>query len=930
MRVNLVKDPSLRSGTTTNYVALNSTLSIDTSEGFYGPQSLKVLKSGVNRSGLRLASPVPIVVGLPYAFSVYARIPQTIPAAEFATLTLTIQWLNSTGLVVSTNESAELVLDDDNTWYRVSGVWTAPAGATLATMQVTQPIAGSAGAIFFADAFMIEQAEYVRGFINNIPQAEKNDRVRKAMSHVPQVINGVRLGADITINDLVLNTVDEDNTLWVCTALDGWWGQSSPEAPDIPRGTDDGSYDVEARTQFRSVTITGFFVPEDPEKTLSKSIDRLVSAIDLTRKGGWLLINEGPTKAAWVRLMSKPTIQTVNARGRTAFSVTLRAADPIKYHWDDADPDGFTNVQFLAADQVVHANNIGTASVAGIFTITGPVGAGTRIYNSRTDETLTLNHLLRGAGIVARAQQVESRNNVATIYTTEDHKLRVGDRVSLTNMATPLADDGRFYTLTHVSTTFPYSISFDLPSDDINLMNTQGQIALADNDVLVVDTYNKAVSYNGETSGHRYRLATLTDWITIGPGDNTLEFFDSVTHTPVVSKSRTSNTVTLTTDGPHYLVAGEQVVVDLPTDAIIVGKSLTSGKVTLTTDNPHGFAEGDAIDVTTTSSAFISNKIRTSNVVTLTTSTPHGASSGDQIMVQLPENVGVATKVMTGSSATLGTTVAHGFSVGDSITVSLPTSANVTYKALTNGQATLTTGTAHGFAVGDTIVVTMPAAAVITNKARSGTQAVLTTASAHGFSPGDSIVVALPANATPVGMRSISATTRLATINTSAAHNFSVGDRVSISLGMASTHAVTQRSATTTSCTLTTPSGGQGPYTAGERIEVSIGNPRYDGKFTVSSVASGSVTYLSAGAAEAAVAASGSVTNLTTRDSYSGSKVIETIPSATSFTFYAWDETNTTSNSAFGSANAANMTNTALNGTKTISTVTANTFTYTL
>ena len=75
----------------------------------------------------------------------------------------------------------------------------------------------------------------------------------------------------------------------------------------------------------------------------------------------------------------QPDIRTVNAQGRTNFSITFRAGDPIKYHWDDPDPQGYTRKYYDSNTSSQVLPNIGTADVTGVFTITGPVGAGTRI-----------------------------------------------------------------------------------------------------------------------------------------------------------------------------------------------------------------------------------------------------------------------------------------------------------------------------------------------------------------------------------------------------------------------------------------------------------------------------------------------------------------------------------------------------------------------
>lgn len=847
-RTNLAVDPSLRTGTSAAYVGVGgATLSVTDDYSWYGKYGLVVTKSAQNNSGVRIANPVPVVAGLPYAFAWYGRLPITIPLSEHADVILQVDWLNSLGVVLQTDMSTTLEMDNDDTWFRVGGVWVAPTGATNVSVRLTQPLSGSINAQFIVDALLIEQASYIGGYFENIPQAEKNTIVKKALSAVPQVINGIRLGADVVLNDLVLNTIDEDDTVWVCTDLDGWWGQADPEIPDIARGVEDGSYDVEGRTKARTLTLSGFFIPKDPDASLSASLDRLVLAMNLTRTGGWLQTHENPSKAAWVRLNARPNVRTVNARGKTEFSIQLRAGDPIKYHWDDEDPDGYTNLHFEAADVIGYAENIGTATVTGNFTLTGPAGAGTRIFNATTDETMTLQYPLRGAGLVADAYEVEATDGVATIRTIQPNNLRVGDEVALLNMVIPFSESDQTRIVTAVSEVYPYSFSFAIDTDDISSMSTGGQIRLVNNDVLTVDTYNRAVTYNGETSGHRNKLVTLTDWIHFAPGENIIEFYDNVTQVEVVYKSLTNNVVTLQTADTHYLIPGEIIDVNLPESVPLSKKRLTGNVVTLTTGVPHGFAVGDTVSVASVESSKVVTKSRTSNVVTLTTETPHGVNVSDNIVVELPATAVPQQKQLTSNVATLTFQHAHGFSAGDSVTVALPTAATITNKQLASNVAILSTSSAHNFSVGDKITVSLPTTTTVTGKARSGAQVILTTSTAHGYSTGDTVVISLPTTATLSATNLTGDNNQLVTVTTSAAHNFSVGDVVNFT-GLA-------------------------------------------------------------------------------KAEWNGQKVIESIPSSTTFTFRDWAATAASFSSTSG-ATLTNVTNLSYNGTKTLVAASGTTFAY--
>jgi hypothetical protein len=1352
-RVNLLGNPSFRAGLT-NYASFNGAkLDITTDYAFYGGNAMLVTKTTQNNSGLTTVAPIPVVAGMPYAASVYVRLPSGIPAEEPANLVLSVVWLNSVGTVVSTSQSVVYDLADASTWVRLAGVWTAPLGATVAQIQLTQLVGGTAGARFVADGFLFEQANYVGGYLDNLTQAEENKIVNKALSSpVPQILNGLELNADVLMNDLVLNTIDEDGVVWICTGIDGWYGQSAPELPNIARGTEDGSYDVSGRYAARVITVRGVFFPPSNE-ALGAARDRLVTAVNLVRKGGWLRTNEEPTKAAYVRLSGQPQIETVNARGRTEFSIGFRAGDPIKYHWNDADPEGYshqsvsegregirtnlipnpsmegsaavvdvyrniatnpsmetggaaftmrtnlipnprfgssstgwnfggagtigsrvasaptlarpavllprvsanvstvelsprvavtpgatytlsalalivpsggqvsidgafydsagtliswitrsilstvgtptrwnttptvapanaatimvrayrdsgsdgdvyvTDFMFEAAsvvqpyfdgatpavgdftyawsgtadastsvqrgipvtgigtnkmysslaiqstdwsstgtkslrliglkndttESMVFAQggfgelggmtagktytataklrlnaplaayssaslrmrirwsgtgldggilsnqapnavgvyelrvtatvpaaatsiiiefdqfapgetwwddlaivevggtaqpytgpyfdgstlpgddytyawfgtangsasvqratsvgslttgnsfavqssnwaksgtkslrivpsstsassdsyarrelvglvqegktytvmatlrlavpqtgtsagvlqsrnlflditgggnaitrgfgtttqspntpgeyqhrlvftvpnvvgspvtalgvrlyngstagdvywdnllvvegdytgaffdgntkslngekytwlgvpnasstlrvpgpsvvgsvlNIGTADVTGLFTLTGPLGAGSSIYNAATNETASTIKPLRGKGIVGTIQTSSVTDNIATIKTTANHQLIEGDFIYVTGAGLPFDTVGAPAVVLAASNVFPYTISYAVQSDYMEENSAVGQVQLANNDELTIDTYNRVVTFNGTSVGQRSKLETLTDWIKFAPGVNTLEFFDEVSKLEITAKSTLNGLVTLTTSDVHYLIPGEAITVNLGETVALSKKSLTNNVVTLTTATPHGFSLGDKISVNSTERSAVDQKSATTTVATLRTVDPNGVSLTDTILVNLPLTATPVAKELTNNVAKITTSTAHGFSAGDTVTISLPSSNNITQKSLTNDQATITTSTAHNYQIGDSITVSLNGYGTIVRKAKSGASAVITTSVAHGFSSGDVVYMNLPASATLANIREI-------------------------------------------------------------------------------------------------------------------------------------------------------------------------------
>jgi hypothetical protein len=178
--------------------------------------------------------------------------------------------------------------------------------------------------------------------LNPQEQSEENKLVNKALTKYPiPHFSGLKLKADIRLGDLVLNTIDEDNVVWVCTDIVGWWTLPDPELPDLPRGWGDGSYDARGRWASRLLTLTGSFLTQDPSQ-VEAARAKLLAAVALVYRGDWLVVDETPTrKGAFVRLSGRPEIVTVSARGRTEFSIGLKAPDPIKYEYLDGNTDGY-------------------------------------------------------------------------------------------------------------------------------------------------------------------------------------------------------------------------------------------------------------------------------------------------------------------------------------------------------------------------------------------------------------------------------------------------------------------------------------------------------------------------------------------------------------------------------------------------------------
>jgi hypothetical protein len=747
---------------------------------------------------MRSSSPILVMEKQKYILSVFAYLPAYQPdITENVTLRVQIDWYNSSDSLISSAVEDTVTVNIESDWHdeRVTYIGVAPANATQAYVSVYQVGVGTAGQVFLLDAWLMEQSDYMGEYFTNLTQAEENQYVRTALTPLPiPNITGMQLNADIVLADLVLNTIDEDGTVWVCTDIDGWWTSAQPEVPDITRGTQDGSYDITGRYASRNLTLSGVFVPQDPAN-ISKAREKLIAAVNLVRKSTWLRTNEQPTKAAKVWLVGQPQIQTVNARGRTEFSIPLRAPDPIKYQWNDEIQDGTLTISVPVKDakQVV---NEGNTRVTAYLEVTGPLGAGSTIdsISKFGTESVITSFSLRGSGTICDITAVSRASNVVTITTDYVSGVEIGDKVSLYGVPSQFVPSDGVIIVTSVSNDSPYTFSYDYTGSDaetINLYNATGSLSAAD--VLGIDTYNQTVIFNNDTSGHRAKLEPLIDWMKLERGYTTIDFRENIVPYKVRKKSfvASTDTATLVFDRAHQLKAGDYLDILLPDERVITSKVLSSNVATLTTSEPHGYAVGDLVTVQVTTTGTITAKEVTysagsDETVTLTTAATHGISVNDNVRVSLPTTAVVVAKKSVASTdvVTLSTSTTHGFSAGDVVSISMPVTASISRKFALNNVVTLTTASDHNFSVGDELEIALPSTATVTSKVLTDSQVILTTSTGHGFSSGDTVSVVLPVTATisnyKFGGSSVSGEYYTVTV-TATAHGFDVGDKITVS-----------------------------------------------------------------------------------------------------------------------------------------------------
>jgi len=927
-RTNLIPNPSAFGSSTAGWTALGgAALSVDATSAYFGSTSFKITNiSGSAGAGMRSSSPISVSPNQSYAISVYAYVPAFNPSESQDTpLRLYVDWYTAGDSLISSSMSDVVNVLIDSTWSekRLTLVTSAPATATKAYLYVKQEAVGLANQVFLLDGWLLESGGFVGEFFNNFTQAEENALVNKALTAVPiPNITGMQLNADIAIADLVLNTIDEDGTVWVCTEIDGWWTTASPEVPDITRGTEDGSYDISGRYSARQITLSGVFVPQDPAN-ISVARNKLINAINLVRKSSWLRTNENPTRASKVWLVGQPQIQTVNARGRTEFSIPLRAPDPVKYLWNDTSEDG-TYSLISDVNDSVSLENEGNTRITGYLELTGPLGAGSTVQSTSkfTDELVTTAFSLRGAGTICDIIEISRSNNVVTAVTEYIPGVEVGDILELSNVPSEPAPGfvpaGSLVTVTSVSNESPYAFTYDFAGPDASGATINGATAsLVTADILGVDTYNQTVVFNNDATGHRSKLEPLIDWFKFEQGYNDIDFRENIVPYKVRKKSyetleytitrseRTGDIVKLTTSVDHNLIVDYPIIVtgttrgsasfngswtiQSATNNTFSFKCNASGAVadgaetglvtvslaTLVFDRAHQLGVGESVSIALPESRDIITKSLTSNVATLTTEEPHGYAVGDKITVQVITQASVLSKKVVKNSpvggtdtVTIGTNGAHGISTGDIVQIALPLTATVTRKSATTSDVTLTSSQAHGFSVGDLISVVMPISRFIVKKKAVSNTVTLHTQIPHNFSEGDVVSVALP---TSSSFTSKTVTPTSVTLGTSSVHGFSTGDSVTLTLPVSRDIDSYRFGGSTTVgeyYTVTITTTASHGYDVGDKITVAAGtNIGSNGTYYIESVPSPTTfTYLYYGSPTAIAengSETGTVTNMT-------------------------------------------------------------------
>lgn len=543
-RINYIKNPSFADGTTNfwqNTVSgVSPSLGVATTQAYQGTYSMRVFKNNTAGCGATISGyRIPVEAEKIYTLSGYVKTPGEL--VEARTIRASIFWYASlaapTPIEVATSDFTVYGYDGFTSVFSTA---EAPLGATYATVSFIQVEAEDLADLeteyyrsFYLDAIMFEQSPYVNGFFESLSQDKETTSVNKAMGPVPYPnITGMELNADVRLNDLVFNTIDENGVVWVCTDMQGWWGQPDPEVADISRGLGDGSYDVRGRYASRVITFSGVFFPPNKD-AVAAARDKLVRAIDLVKTGGWLIADEQPSRASFVRLVSRPEILTTNSRGRTEFTFELRAADPIKYEWVYGNEFG-RNVERINVNSNLVVRNVGNTPVPCILEIHGPLAAGTVISNSDNIQSITLEQPLRGKTAVTNVSSYSRSAQIVTLNFSAAHPYMVGDFITVAGSNSGDVDGSNFYVSESVNDSFTstYTLKYAQLSGtllpDIATTTPSGTMTskLSTEDVLEIDTYLQEVSFNGSNLGYRFYINTLADWITLRAGQNNVNITD--------------------------------------------------------------------------------------------------------------------------------------------------------------------------------------------------------------------------------------------------------------------------------------------------------------------------------------------------------------------------------------------------------------------
>lgn len=598
----------------------------------------------------------------------------------------------------------------------------------------------------------------------------------------PDPIQKLKLEANIVLGDFIFNTVDEDGIVWVVSDIEGWWSPPEVDVPVIERGFGDGAYDVSGRYTSREFTIVGSFLPPNPS-LVEQARDKFVEACNLVYKGTWLKTGSSPIRASFVRLSSAVNINTVNARGRTDFSIPLRAADPIKYAWNSSHPDGYEVLEVpikntaLGSTGEVTIINEGNYPVPILLDVVGPVSSPAYIYNQTTQEIITINQSLNS---VSSTQPItkklefdfENLQDIATIETVTDHNLNVGDTVEISGvgeyfdgefLVASVPDSNKFTYVTEAA--LVSSISTIRLENNVATIITTSSHGFNSGDTITVA--NTSPTFNGT---HTVTVGSQTEFSYSALRDNTAEIASTVME---------ANRATITTVGPHQFLPGDEVTIEE------VGKNYDGTYTIISTPLSTKFSYNTSRSTADPINQFsISSAGSEDDIVTFqtTSSEEHGYVVNESVTIS---GITDSTKSFLNGTYIIKSIGAAGTAAQNTFTVRYirPSTVPITTRSLTNNVATIVTATEHGFlfnsnsAKSDWITVEGVGAPFDGDfSIQSVPSPTSLTYSATGADTPTGAVVSGAVRPHRRVIRSKARTSNVATIRTRRSHNLQVGD----------------------------------------------------------------------------------------------------------------------------------------------------------
>ena len=656
MPTNLVFNPTFSVNTDGWAVANSATISRITTDTYFGRGALQVTRSATQSCGASVSTTAlfDVSYGTSYIASAYVKV----PTGEASILAdIVVNYYNSSKAFVASATAGDITLSSSDGWTRLFLNFTiASSSVAYAAVAIQDNTASPvSGDTFLVDAVMVSTGSLLTPFVEpELPQAVKNQAANLALTKLPQPhLTGMKLRGDVRINGLTLNTVDENDVVWVCRDIEGWWNLSNVDTPDIARGLDDGSYDVRGRRTARSLTIEGSILVPDPSLT-AYARQKLMEAFNLVYEGAWLYVDESPTKAAYVRLVGQPTMSNTNARGRIDFSIPLRAGDPIKYDWQETNANGHTAV---GLSNLIANPSFESGSTTG-WTATG--GTGTASTTFAYVGTYSYRISATGSTTIQLSQSSTAYYPAVTEGYTYTFSIYGLDSASPNNTSAVMNPRIAWYDSS-------YTLISTVLGPFTTLSTSWARMAIT------------AIAPDNAAYAHCYLVSTAN--ITA----SRLAYFDAAQFELNTSATTYANTsvsnLAITNSGNADVAAVYRLTGPITAPAYIVS---TSGNTTQTITVNTNLRD-------TTASSSISASEFAAGVATLTTSAANSFMVGDRVVVDASNNYYDGTVTLTAATDT-------------SVSYANPI-ANVTSITHSSNRADVTTATAHNLTSGTTFFI---------------------------------------------------------------------------------------------------------------------------------------------------------------------------------------------------------------------------------